>query len=103
MPRHYESTEAQCPFYRMEERAEIWCEGPGEAVLRLSYPQGSSAARQRAVFCCRDWWLCPVARMLWAQYEGTEHLRAFGHYRSRIRGEATGGEAPRDSRDTGTG
>ena len=63
MPRHYESTQALCPFYKGEERTTIYCEGvaPGTTIM-LAF--GRDAKDYKRVFCRQDWHQCKVAKML---------------------------------------
>lgn len=72
--RHYQSPEAMCPFYRMEERTAIHCEGvsPG-ATLTLQWK--SSADQYRQQYCYGDWTRCKIARALWEGYDDPGYLR----------------------------
>ena len=74
MARHYQSPEAMCPFYRMEERNAIHCEGISpDASMTLQWEKPADQYRQR--FCYGDWTCCKVARMLWAKYDDPDNLR----------------------------
>lgn len=74
MARHYQSPWAMCPFYRMEEKTAIHCEGvePGSTII-LRHEE--SAEEQKNLYCCADWTACPVARMLWAKYDDPANMR----------------------------
>ena len=68
MARHYESTEARCPFYRGEETMTIYCEGIQDGgTVQLAF--GRDAKDYKAAFCRRDWQSCKVAKMLWDMHE----------------------------------
>lgn len=67
MARHYESTQAVCPFYRGEDKTTIYCEGiePG-VTIALAF--GKDAKDYKQVFCRCDWEQCKVAKMLKEQH-----------------------------------
>lgn len=70
MARHYESTEARCPFYRGEDTMTIWCEGIRDGcTLQLAF--GRDASDYRKAFCRSEWQECRVAQMLWNKHEET--------------------------------
>lgn len=70
MPKQYVSSNAQCPFYRGEEKNTIYCDGIAQGnTLRLEF--ASDAWMHKAAFCRRSWQSCPVARMLWEVTEGS--------------------------------
>lgn len=71
MPRQYESSNALCPFYRMESTREIWCEGWLEGMnVRISFIR--SAHDFKTEFCRAAWEQCPVAMMLNEIYDAAE-------------------------------
>ena len=86
MPKHYESSAALCPFYRMEEKTVIWCEGPSDSVMRLLYEQEDTTEKQKTQFCYHTWTNCPIARMLWAQYADPSELSRFSVPRAFLQG-----------------
>ena len=68
MPRHFESFEAQCPFYREETDKAVYCEGV-TADSRIKQEFAHGAARYKREYCCGRWKSCRVANMLWEMYE----------------------------------
>ena len=74
---HYQSSEAQCPFYRGEGQIDIYCEWPQGTVLRASFRNKAEASTHRTKFCRSDWPKCPLARMLWEQYDDPAHLEKY--------------------------
>ncbi len=69
MARQYVSTEARCPFYRMEDGKSVHCEGlrPG---WTLTYSKDGHEGRAKGYikkFCYRDWEKCPIADMLYRE------------------------------------
>ena len=77
MPRRYESSEAVCPYYRMEDARTIWCEGvdPG-GTLQVMCASGKQAAIRKARFCRADWKKCYIAQALTKKIE--EHEKKSG-------------------------
>ena len=73
MPWRYESSEALCPYYRMEDSRSIWCEGidPGGS-LQVTSASGKQAAIRKARFCRADWQKCYIAQALTKKYEDSE-------------------------------
>ena len=73
MARFYQSPEAMCPFYHMEEKSRIHCEGfaPGWSITIESERE---AKLYKEDYCRDKWTLCPIARMLWAQYDDLANL-----------------------------
>lgn len=68
MGRHFVSYEAQCPFYRAEDRKVIYCEGVEQGSgIRNAF--AGSAAPYKARYCCAGWEDCLIARMLWSKYD----------------------------------
>lgn len=69
--KHNMSAVPLCPFYKDEDRQRIFCEGvAGSAALHVTF----SVPNERKEFGlthCRswDWEQCPVAVMLWQQYD----------------------------------
>ena len=68
MPRHMESADAQCPFYREETGKAVYCEGV-TADSRIKQEFAHGAARYKREYCCDRWKNCRVAKMLWEMYE----------------------------------
>ena len=66
--RHFVSYEAQCPFYRAEDRKVIYCEGV-ERGSGIHNAFAGSAAQYKAQYCCARWEDCMIAKMLWSKYE----------------------------------
>lgn len=67
MARRYVSTEAKCPYYRMEDARSITCEGVGPGwTIRLSKDGSSGNAKGYKRNYCYSWkWEeCPIARGL---------------------------------------
>ena len=73
MARQYMTPEAQCPFYRMEEKTAIHCEGimPG-STIRLFIKKAPEEYRRR--HCRGAWTKCPIARMLWSLHDDPKNL-----------------------------
>ena len=61
MGRHFVSYEAQCPFYRAEDRKVIYCEGV-EQGSSLHNAFAGSAAPYKERYCCARWEDCRIAR-----------------------------------------
>ncbi len=68
MGRHTVSYEAQCPFYRAEERNMIYCEGV-EDNSSIHTAFAGSAEKYKTRYCCGDWEKCRIAKMLWSKYD----------------------------------
>lgn len=66
--RHTVSYEAQCPFYRAEERNMIYCEGV-EDNSSIHNAFAGSAEKYKTRYCCGDWEKCRIAKMLWSKYD----------------------------------
>lgn len=63
MARHYVSSAALCPFYRMEEATKIYCRGVDEGALSIqSWKSDCRAYKEK--YCKAAWARCPVANML---------------------------------------
>lgn len=71
MARQYVSNEAVCPFYLMEDRQTVTCEGVGPGwVIKISRNVNSGNAKDYIrEFCYRDWEKCRVAQMLQKKYQ----------------------------------
>lgn len=70
MPRRYESSEAVCPFYKMESATTIWCEGlEAGGQVQIVSANAKKAARRKARFCRRNWKQCYIAKILTQIYE----------------------------------
>ena len=76
MSYHYESPNAVCPFYRMEHQRFIYCEGLTKdwgLVLENGSVQEAKQYKRDRCYC--HWIQCPIAKMLWAQYDDIRYLR----------------------------
>lgn len=65
MPKHTVSCSAKCPFYRCEERHEIFCKGPtdGTAIhMAFAVPAEKKAWMNR--YCKAEYGKCLVAKAL---------------------------------------
>ena len=68
MGRHFVSCEAQCPFYKAEDRNIIYCEGVKEnSSIHNAF--AGNAAEYKKEFCCGDWKNCLIAKALWSKYD----------------------------------
>ena len=68
MGRHFVSYEAQCPFYKAEDKNIIYCEGVKDnSSIHNAFP-GSAAAYKKA-YCCDEWESCLIAKALWSKYD----------------------------------
>lgn len=68
MGRHFVSYEAQCPFYKAEDRNIIYCEGVKDnSSIHNAFP--GSAAAYKKEFCCDNWEGCLIAKALWSKYD----------------------------------
>lgn len=68
MGRHFVSYEAQCPFYRAEEKNVIFCEGV-EDGSSIHNAFAASAKSYKGRYCCAEWEKCKIARILWSKYD----------------------------------
>lgn len=68
MSKHFVSFEAQCPFYKEEDRNIIYCEGVTEGS-RIHNAFSRGAEKYKKEFCCDRWKECMISKMLWAKYE----------------------------------
>ena len=68
MGKHFVSYEAQCPFYKAEDRNIIYCEGVKDnSSIHNAFP--GSAAQYKKEFCCAGWESCIIAKALWSKYD----------------------------------
>ena len=68
MGRHFVSYEAQCPFYKAEDKNIIYCEGVKDnSSIHNAFP--GSAAAYKKEFCCDNWEGCLIAKALWSKYD----------------------------------
>lgn len=69
--KHYVCTEAICPYYRMEERQKLYCEGVEEGMtLHVAFGSPKMQERYKAGRCCSWAWAdCRIARMLNQKWE----------------------------------
>lgn len=65
MPRHYESSAAVCPFYKMEDTTDLFCDGfsPGMSI-NLNFTSERAATRFKLRYCRHQWQNCPLAKTL---------------------------------------
>lgn len=69
MRKHFVNFEAQCPFYKKEDRNVIYCEGLTEdSSIHNAF--SSDARPYKKKFCYSAWKSCPISIMLWAKYDG---------------------------------
>ena len=66
--KHFVSFEAQCPFYKEEERNVIYCEGVTDRS-RIHNAFSTDAAEYKKRYCFDGWKDCMISKMLWAKYE----------------------------------
>lgn len=60
--------EAQCPFYKAEDKNIIYCEGVTDSsTVHNAFP--GSAAAYKKEYCCRKWEDCLIAKALWSKYD----------------------------------
>lgn len=72
MARHYQSKNARCPFYRMEERAEkrIYCEGVvPTSTTQLVFRGEEKMLEYRRRYCEGCYQDCMIAKMLFRKYD----------------------------------
>lgn len=63
--KHYVSKEANCPYYHMEERQKIYCEGVEEQTsIHLNFPSPTHLKKYAGQICYGDWENCRIAQML---------------------------------------
>ena len=68
MGRHFVSYEAQCPFYKAEDKNIIYCEGVRDnSSIHNAFP--GSAAAYKKEYCCAGWENCLIAKALWSKYD----------------------------------
>lgn len=71
MPRHYESSAAQCPFYKGEATTLQFCEGfETVASVRLSFRNEKGAMQIKNKYCRAQWQECPLAQALLNCHKG---------------------------------
>ncbi len=60
----------ECPFYEMEFKRGVKCEGLTEgSCIRLNFLREKSFRKHREAYCCSmNWETCPIAKMLNAKY-----------------------------------
>ena len=95
MARRYVSPWAVCPFYRGEDglTKRIYCEGPTDnATITLTFKSGVN--RHKANRCRYEWTKCPIARMIWAQYDDVGEMRNMAVLKNR---DGLGGLPARES------
>ncbi len=65
MPKHTVSCSAKCPFYRCEERHEIFCSGikPGMAT-HVAFAVPLEKKNWMKSYCKADYSACPYEKML---------------------------------------
>lgn len=68
MSKHFVSFEAQCPFYKEEDKNIIYCEGVTDNS-RIHNAFTCDAEQYKKKYCRKEWEACPISKMLWAKYE----------------------------------
>ena len=59
------SSRILCPFYRLQDRASIGCEGPFEgANITLRFENQTEKNRQREIFCEHQYRRCEIYRCI---------------------------------------
>ena len=71
MPKHSPSKKAICPFYRANQRQEIFCEGIKECTrLHLGFADPASLEDYRKQYCeSYEYGDCRIAKMLAERFE----------------------------------
>lgn len=65
MPKHTVSCSAKCPYYRCEERHEIFCKGPKDAMaLHVAFAVPAEKKEWMNRFCKASFGECLVAKAL---------------------------------------
>lgn len=66
MAYRYVNPSAVCPFYRMEDKKMIVCEGPesGLGINVTGDGRGGKVKDYKAKFCYSDWQSCTIAKSL---------------------------------------
>ena len=66
----YRDPYVQCPFYDVEEKQKVICEGvPGSARLHVTFQTDGQKKCYKGRLCKSDWKSCMIARMLEEKYE----------------------------------
>ena len=65
MPKHTVSCSAKCPYYRCEERHEIFCKGPkSEMALHVAFAIPAEKKEWMKQYCKENYMDCLVAKAL---------------------------------------
>ena len=66
----YSDPNVQCPFYDVEERQKVICEGvPDSARLHVTFKTDDQKRCYKGRYCKKDWRRCMIAHMLEEKYE----------------------------------
>lgn len=70
MGRHFVSYEAQCPFYKAEDKNIIYCEGVQDnSSIHNAFPGNAAPWKEKYCRSSTGWPRCMIARMLEQKYE----------------------------------
>ena len=73
MPKHTVSCSAKCPFYRCEERHEIFCKGPMDAMaIHVAFAVPAEKKSWMKRFCKANYGECLVEKALERCSEGKQ-------------------------------
>ena len=65
MPKHMVRCSAKCPYYRCEERHEIFCKGPADAMaIHMAFAVPAEKKTWIECFCKTNYEKCLVAKAL---------------------------------------
>ena len=65
MPKHIVSCAAKCPFYRCEERHEIFCTGPKDGTaIHMAFAVPAEKKAWMKAFCKADYGACLIEKAL---------------------------------------
>lgn len=67
----FRQVEVKCPFYSSDDgKREITCEGIAEkSSIRLIFHTNNGYSQYIGGYCCKDYHMCPLYKVLWAKYE----------------------------------
>ena len=66
----WQNPDVGCPFYKADNKWEIQCEGlENRSKIVLRYERMAEKKRQIREYCCRNWEMCEINRMLTMLYE----------------------------------
>ena len=65
MPKHYESCSAKCPYYKCEERHEIYCTGPKDATaIHMAFAVPTEKKLWMKAYCKSGYASCLIYKAL---------------------------------------